>query len=277
MSVNEAIKQKYELKPNTCKVCKKNILYERRNLKYCSDECKKSIFDKVERVTNIEKNCLNCDTKIICKDNTKERFERTKCCSKQCLYEWMRKTSPDKKEREIRICKFCNKNYEQIKDSNRKKVYCSNECFRKGHKGSFKLSEEHKKRISETRLRDWAEGEVYKDQTNFFCKWYNFTKNNGEVIKVQGTWELKYAEWLEKNNINYICHKGCIYYKDENGKDRVYLPDFYLIDTDEYIDIKNLYIFNLHKNKFDNIKKSNPDIKIKLLFKEDLTKLGIIL
>lgn len=201
------------------------------------------------------------------------RLERKKFCCRKCLYEYMKNNAPDKKPRKIIKCKFCHKEIDVI--VTKKRIYCSDDCFRKGHKGSFKLTEEHKKKISETRRRDWAEGKVYSNTPNYFCKWYEFKKSNGEIIKTQGTWEYKYAEWLDKNNINFLCHVGCLYYKDKLGKDRVYLPDFYLLDSNEYIDIKNSYIHSLYKDKFECIRDSNPDKVVKLLFKEDLLNLGI--
>jgi hypothetical protein len=82
------------------------------------------------------------------------------------------------------------------------------------------------------------------------------------------------VKYLDKNNIKFKCHRGRIPYVS-NGEEHSYYPDFYLIDSDEYIDVKNDYHWNLQKEKFDNIKKSNPALTIKILLKEDMIKMGI--
>jgi hypothetical protein len=54
---------------------------------------------------------------------------------------------------------------------------------------------------------------------------------------LHGTWELKYAQYLDGENINWIRNKDSFKYLFD-GKERYYTPDFYLIDSDEYIEIK---------------------------------------
>jgi hypothetical protein len=54
---------------------------------------------------------------------------------------------------------------------------------------------------------------------------------------LHGTWELKYAQYLDSLNINWVRNKDSFKYFFE-GKERYYTPDFYLIDSDEYIEIK---------------------------------------
>ncbi len=57
---------------------------------------------------------------------------------------------------------------------------------------------------------------------------------------------------------------------------RSYYPDFYLPNTDEYVDIKNYYHFSLNEEKWKKIRESNPELKIVLLFEEDLKERGIL-
>jgi len=42
----------------------------------------------------------------------------------------------------------------------------------------------------------------------------SLSKRTGETIKVQGTWELAFATWLDKQEINFIAHRGTIKYFD---------------------------------------------------------------
>jgi hypothetical protein len=65
------------------------------------------------------------------------------------------------------------------------------------------------------------------------------SKNNG-IIKVMGSWELKYVKYLDENNINWIQNKNKFYYEFDGlmNKCGYYVPDFYLIDEEVYIEIK---------------------------------------
>lgn len=56
-----------------------------------------------------------------------------------------------------------------------------------------------------------------------------------ELIKVQGTWELQVANWLNKNNIEWS-RKTLRF-----NKHRRYTPDFYLPSFDAYIEVKGFW------------------------------------
>ena len=56
-------------------------------------------------------------------------------------------------------------------------------------------------------------------------------------INFDSGWEIQYYIWLKDNNINFIYQPNPIEYFIENKK-HYYHPDFYLIDTNEYIEIK---------------------------------------
>jgi hypothetical protein len=168
--------------------------------------------------------------------------------------------------------------YERQVGGYKKKIYCSNKCSRIGRKiNPYIPTEQHKKSISDTRKRDWVDGEIYKNVQAARTKWVNYTSSSGEIYKVQGTWEYKFLEWLDKNSLTFKVHQGHLKYKDQNNDERIYLPDFYVDEWKSFVDIKNDYLFSLTKDKFDYISRSNPNINIKILLKEDLLKLGIIL
>jgi hypothetical protein len=139
----------------------------------------------------------------------------------------------------------------------------------------FKNDENFRKKVSEYTKKAWEDGKFDGVQVGK-CKWYSFTKQDGAVCKLQGTWELAYANWLDEQSIEFISHKGRISYFDENGVKRSYYPDFYLPKSEEYIDIKNEYHFSLNEKKWEMIKKSNPELKIKLIFQNELKKMGIL-
>jgi DnaJ-domain-containing protein 1 len=139
----------------------------------------------------------------------------------------------------------------------------------------FRIDEAFRQRTSELMRKAWKDSKFDGTKVGK-CKWYEFTKIDGTVCKVQGTWELAYAKWLDMQGIYFIAHRGRIMYTDECGRNRSYYPDFYLLDTDEYVDIKNEYHFRLNEQKWDQIRKSNSDLKIILLFKEQLQELGVL-
>jgi hypothetical protein len=104
------------------------------------------------------------------------------------------------------------------------------------------------------------------------CKWFAYQHSNGNIYKVQGTWELAFIKWIDENKLEFLCHRKWIPYI-LNGFKKNWYPDFWIKDWDSYVDVKCVYFYS--QEKFDAIRQSNPDIKIKVLFKEDLEKLGI--
>lgn len=220
----------------------------------------------------LSKKCENCQQEYIA------RRDRQRFCGKSCQYEFTRKPIVP---RIFINCCICNKSLERKINNVSKHSYCS-DCFKIERIGT-KLTEEHKKKISETRLRDWAKGDVYKNvrtgPNGRTVKWHDHKKPNGDIIRLQGSWELLYAKYLDEKHVSYVAHKGAIWYtKSSDNTKRVYLPDFYLIDSDEYIDIKNDYVLNLDesKKKFEDIKKCNPQIKITIITKRDLITLNLL-
>lgn len=137
----------------------------------------------------------------------------------------------------------------------------------------FKEDLTFKKQASGLMKKAWAKGLFDGVQTGR-CKWYDYTSKNGINYKLQGTWELAYAKWLDENNINFKSHIHRIPYI-QNDIEHNYYPDFYLSDEKLYVEIKNIYHHSLNPEKFELIRAQNKDINIKLLFKKDLQKLGI--
>lgn len=90
-------------------------------------------------------------------------------------------------------------------------------------------------------------------------------------VDLHGKWELKYAKWLDENQIKWQRCKDSFSYEFE-GKVRRYTPDFYLIDSDEYIEIKG------YKTEKDDAKWSQfPSYRtLKVLLEDDLKAIGVI-
>ena len=68
--------------------------------------------------------------------------------------------------------------------------------------------------------------------------------------------EVAFYIWLKDNNVKFIYqpYEKRISYLDQNGKSRLYRPDFYIIDTDQLVEIKGDQFFNndgTMKNPYD--------------------------
>ena len=118
-----------------------------------------------------------------------------------------------------------------------------------------KLTEEQRKHLSEVRQK-WLE-----ENPNHGVNWYEV---NG--IKVQGTWEKKFAEYLCSNNIKWERIK--LTYKSTHK----YTPDFYCPEQNVYFEIKG---FRRDRDlyKMYLVLREYPDINIKMIEKEELDNL----
>ena len=103
-----------------------------------------------------------------------------------------------------------------------------------------------------------------------------------EVVKVQGSYEYKYAQYMNDNKINWVrSRKINLKYKlHDDDYTHTYYPDFYLPDVDEYIEIKGFFYKSDDsrvddKRKMDKVIEQNSDKKITLLMKAELVALGI--
>ena len=96
---------------------------------------------------------------------------------------------------------------------------------------------------------------------------YN-SKICGDVL-LDGTWELKVAEFFDKNNINWNRNKKRFKYIF-NNKERFYTPDFYLVDTNEYLEVKG------YETELDHAKWNQFTEKIIIWKKKELKNLNII-
>jgi hypothetical protein len=89
-------------------------------------------------------------------------------------------------------------------------------------------------------------------------------------IFFHSSWEVKYAEYLDQHKNNWFYE-----YKTFNMGHTTYTPDFYLPETNEYIEIKGYWRRDA-LNKFFAFKLLYPEIKIKVLEKKDLEYLKIL-
>lgn len=113
-----------------------------------------------------------------------------------------------------------------------------------------------------------------KESNNGYIKtsWYSiYCPYLEKEIKVQGKWELKYANYLNENKIKWS--RGRIRMEYKLFKEDIihyYHPDFYLVDEDTYIEIKGYWWKSKDgrvddKRKMNCIIEQNEDKKIKII------------
>lgn len=89
-------------------------------------------------------------------------------------------------------------------------------------------------------------------------------------IDLHGTWELRYAIFLDNLNIRWERPKVGFEYNFQN-KNHYYTPDFYLVDFDTYIEIKG-FKRDIDIIKWKEFRKKNNLIVLEY---DDLSKIGI--
>ena len=108
----------------------------------------------------------------------------------------------------------------------------------------------------------------------FGCDYYSQSPNAKrkskwlfDDIEFDSKWEIYYYFYLKNNNINFQMQVP-IDYCESNGKHRIYKCDFYLIDSDEYIEIKGDYMMNENdelKVVYESDNQSKLDAKTKCM------------
>lgn len=155
---------------------------------------------------------------------------------------------------------------EKARETFRKNI-ASGKTIIKGHPHS----KETREKLSQ-KATGGKDGFVKTKYYKIFCPYTD------EDVTVQGTWELKYCDYLNEQKTNWVRdRKNNLRFKySENDIKRTYFPDLYLPDLDIYIEIKG-YFSEQDKLKMEKVKEYNEDKNIQILQKEDLEKLGIVL
>lgn len=107
------------------------------------------------------------------------------------------------------------------------------------------------------------------ERKRVFNKWTN------SYVWLLSSLEIQYFEYLEKNNIEWVKPQH-ISYSTPDGKTHRYFPDFFLTKSNVYVEVKGYY-WPTDKVKMKLVIEQNPTLDIKILFKEDIDNLGVIL
>ena len=190
------------------------------------------------------------------------------------------KRAKDLKENRKKYCIVCNKLLSQssyYRNKNKciihshlgvKKSIITKLAMSKAKKG-IKLSLETKIKMSETRIKKG----LSKGKLNpRFGKPPIITNhwNQYKGMWMRSGWEVRYAKWLDRQNIKWQYEP-----KTFDLGDTTYTPDFYLPETNEYIEIKG-YWREKAKNNIKLFKKLYLRKKLIILEEIDLKKLGVL-
>jgi hypothetical protein len=93
----------------------------------------------------------------------------------------------------------------------------------------------------------------------------------GNNVRLMSSMEIRYYKYLTKNSIVWK-KPNSVKYIDNTGKSHWYKPDFYLVDSDETIEIKGHW-WNNDKIKMQWVIEQNPNLQIKIIMKKDLLEL----
>lgn len=152
-----------------------------------------------------------------------------------------------------------------------------------------KYSETLRKKYENNELEHWCEGltkensDKVSDIADKISKtvnkkiennnWhYSFSKvrtYNYKGVNLHGSWELKFAKYLDKNGICWERPDEKFVYQFE-GEERHYIPDFYIPERNKYIEIKG------YKTEKDEAKWEYFPCDLEILREEDLEELNII-
>lgn len=165
-----------------------------------------------------------------------------------------------------------NKGLTKETDNRIKKISQKLSEFYKKNSGTFKYHKhtvESKKKISEAAKRGiengtWHTGNSWVGTVKYISKFAG-------IVHLMGNWELEYAKYLDDNNINWKLNQKRFKYVSKHlpTKSGYYKPDFYLIDKNEYVEIKG------YETEIDHDKWKQFPHKLKILRGKDLLALGL--
>lgn len=166
-------------------------------------------------------------------------------------------------------CKFCNKEFEKYQSASAHSVFCVLNPSR--DKTIQKISASSSGRVHTQEAREKISKSILKKVENdeWHCSFSRARIHEYNGIKFHGMWEIKYAQYLDTQNIKWIRPIEQFEYEFEE-KIRHYTPDFFLVDLNLYVEIKG------YATEKDHQKWMNFPLDLRVLFGEDLLELGIL-
>jgi hypothetical protein len=206
----------YYKNPTKCATCLKTITYKKRKCKYCCSSCAATQNNKNHSHKRKKKariiTCLQCSIEFKGTNYSKKICNRCRIPRKVKKIKY----NTDYRHRDSYkcwiTCKICQKTVFMAKH----RLTCSREC----------------QTIASVKIRSYPNGT--RKPT-----WY-FNKFENKEVELDSSWEVKLADWLTENNIEWARPKP-IPWIDSKDKSHLYFPDFYLVEKNVYLDPKNKY------------------------------------
>lgn len=261
---------------------------------FCSKSCANS-YSNSNRTLNYMKtkeiNCISCNDKIVVKINSDNLIKCKKCSLRKCKYCDSRVI--DKKQ----VCNVCILYsgyilfYKKLKlydinsnllDINKKAVDLLEDMYYKKKYSRlqisqllnidkktlfnfFKRNNFELRNLSDSLYNAVSQGRMSlcevksKYKTGYHKSWQNKT------FYYRSSYELKYCEYLDSLKIKYDMESKRIeYYDSVLKRNRTAIPDFYLPDTNEIVEIKSSWTYD-EQNMIDksiSYKKSGYNVRL---------------
>lgn len=100
------------------------------------------------------------------------------------------------------------------------------------------------------------------------CKKYEYISPIAGTIKVDGTWELKVAYYLDSLGVSWVRNKTRFQYVRPDGRTATYQPDFYVETWKSYLEIKG------YETELDRAKWSQFNEPLLVWKKKEIQNLG---
>jgi len=228
--------------------------------------------------------CKNCSKRFeieVCINRRGETipFDKDKTgnfCSETCARSFAAKTLKGKTK--IIYCKTCNKEFvipinsgekecNVCKDKKMKHCISCGKILKKTNKSGYCKECHRKDKRYRDKMREHAIRRNFGGHTSKYTVYYK--KLNGDVVFLQSNYELTMAIDLDNNKIEWIRPKPLLW-KDGKGLQHKYYADFYIPSLNVYLDTKNDYLIDLHREKVHLVRKQN-NIGLLVLGKNQLT------
>ena len=96
---------------------------------------------------------------------------------------------------------------------------------------------------------------------------YYWSKTEGKTVHFRSLFERSYAQWLDKNKIRWRFEPKLFQLSQSK-----YLPDFYLVDSNEWIEVKGRWRVK-SKQKYEEFQKLYPNEKISVVGPEEIKEI----
>ena len=183
----------------------------------------------------------------------------------------VRKPVKKRKRKQHHKCRFCKKEFATGPKLGGHTVWCKKNPKCAGSKVQARKKSTGRKHSEATKkkMSKLVNERVKKGTWHLSFSHCRIHKYKGEDL--HGTWELRYAKYLDANNVKWRRPKEKFAYEFE-GRTRYYIPDFYLSETSTYIEIKG-YETPKDQAKWKHFPK---DLNFTVLKGKDLVSMGIL-